>query len=84
MGMSARGEIARLAQIAAPQLGVITNVGAGHLEGLGGLSAVARAKGELFIALPPGGTALINADDPQIIQLPLANGVRRVLRNNFV
>ena len=79
MGMSARGEIARLAQVAAPQLGVITNVGAGHLENLGGLSGVARAKGELFIALPPGGTALINGDDPQISQLPLANGVRRIL-----
>ena len=79
MGMSARGEIARLAQIAAPQIGVITNVGAGHLENLGGISGVARAKGELFIQLPGGGTALINSDDPQICQLPLANGVRRVL-----
>jgi UDP-N-acetylmuramoyl-tripeptide--D-alanyl-D-alanine ligase len=78
MGMSARGEIARLAQVAAPQIGVITNVGAGHLETLGGISGVARAKGELFIALPPGGTALINADDPEIGRLPLANGVRRV------
>jgi UDP-N-acetylmuramoyl-tripeptide--D-alanyl-D-alanine ligase len=79
MGMSARGEIARLAQIAAPQLGMITNVGAAHLETLGGISAVARAKGELFIALPPGGTALVNADDAEISRLPLANGVRRVL-----
>lgn len=78
MGMSARGEIARLAQIAAPQIGIITNVGAGHLEQLGGISGVARAKGELFIQLPAGGTAIINADDPQICQLPLANGVRRV------
>ena len=79
MGMSARGEIARLAQVAAPRIGVITNVGAGHLENLGGISGVARAKGELFIALPSGGTALINADDPEIGRLPLANGVRRVL-----
>jgi UDP-N-acetylmuramoyl-tripeptide--D-alanyl-D-alanine ligase len=79
MGMSARGEIARLAQIAAPQVGIITNVGAGHLEKLGGISGVARAKGELFIHLPAGGTAIVNADDPQIGQLPLANGVRRLL-----
>jgi len=79
MGMSARGEITRLAQITAPQLGIITNVGAGHLEKLGGISGVARAKGELFIQLPAGGTAIVNADDPQIGQLPLANGVRRVL-----
>ncbi|MCM2263833.1 MAG: UDP-N-acetylmuramoyl-tripeptide--D-alanyl-D-alanine ligase [Desulfuromonadales bacterium] len=79
MGMSARGEIARLAQIAAPKIGIITNVGAGHLQQLGGISGVARAKGELFIHLPAGGTAVINADDPQICQLPLANGVRRLL-----
>lgn len=79
MGMSARGEIARLAQIAAPQIGIITNVGAAHLEQLGGISGVARAKGELFIHLPAGGTAIVNADDPEICQLPLANGVRRLL-----
>jgi UDP-N-acetylmuramoyl-tripeptide--D-alanyl-D-alanine ligase len=79
MGMSARGEIARLAQMAAPQIGIITNVGAGHLEQLGGISGVARAKGELFIHLPAGGTAVVNADDLQICQLPLANGVRRLL-----
>ena len=78
MGMSARGEIARLAQIAAPAIGVITNVGAGHLQQLGGISGVARAKGELFIHLPAEGTAIVNADDPQIVPLPLANGVRRV------
>jgi len=82
MGMSARGEIARLAQIAAPQIGIITNVGAAHLQNLGGISGVARAKGELFIHLPPGGTAVINADDPQICQLPLANGVRRLFFGN--
>jgi UDP-N-acetylmuramoyl-tripeptide--D-alanyl-D-alanine ligase len=82
MGMSARGEIARLAQIAAPQIGIITNVGAAHLEQLGGISGVARAKGELFIHLPAGGTAIVNADDPQICQLPLANGVRRLLFGN--
>jgi UDP-N-acetylmuramoyl-tripeptide--D-alanyl-D-alanine ligase len=79
MGMSARGEISRLTQIAAPTLGIITNVGAAHLETLGGISGVARAKGELFIQLPAGGTALVNADDPQVCQLPLANGVHRVL-----
>ncbi len=78
MGMSARGEIARLAQIAAPQIGIITNVGPAHLENLGGISGVARAKGELFIHLPVGGAAVVNADDPQICQLPVANGVRRI------
>ena len=79
MGMSARGEIARLAEIAAPNIGLITNVGAGHLENFDEISGVARAKGELFISLPAAGVALINADDPEVCQLPVANGVRRIL-----
>ncbi len=79
MGMSARGEIARLAEIAHPDIGMITNVGAGHLENFEGLSGVARAKGELFISLPADGVALVNADDPEVCRLPLANGVRKVL-----
>ena len=79
MGMSGRGEIARLAQIAKPQVGIITNVGAAHLEQLGGITGVAMAKGELFIHLPVDGTAVINADDPMVRQLPVANGVRKVL-----
>ncbi|MDH3544072.1 MAG: UDP-N-acetylmuramoyl-tripeptide--D-alanyl-D-alanine ligase, partial [Desulfuromonadales bacterium] len=79
MGMSERGEISRLAEIARPNIGMITNVGAGHLENFDGISGVARAKGELFIGLPSDGVALINADDPEVLQLPVANGVRRVL-----
>ncbi len=76
MGMSARGEIARLAQIASPSIGIITNIGPAHLETLHGLEGVARAKGELFAALPAGGTAVINADDQRVIAIPVANGVR--------
>jgi UDP-N-acetylmuramoyl-tripeptide--D-alanyl-D-alanine ligase len=79
MGMSARGEIARLSEIAAPTVGIITNVGPAHLETLHGIDGVARAKGELFAALPVGGCAIINADDPRVCALPVANGVRRVL-----
>ena len=79
MGMSERGEISRLAEIARPNIGMITNVGAGHLENFDGISGVARAKGELFIGLPSDGVALINADDPEVLQLPVANGVRRML-----
>jgi UDP-N-acetylmuramoyl-tripeptide--D-alanyl-D-alanine ligase len=78
MGMSARGEIARLAEIALPDVGIITNVGPAHLETLHGLDGVARAKGELFAALKAGGTAVINADDERVAQLPVANGVRRL------
>ncbi|MGK2905633.1 MAG: UDP-N-acetylmuramoyl-tripeptide--D-alanyl-D-alanine ligase [Desulfuromonadales bacterium] len=79
MGMSARGEIARLAEIAAPNIGLITNIGAGHLENFEGISGVARAKGELFISLPADGVAVINADDPEVRLLPVANGVRKIL-----
>lgn len=62
MGMNRLGEIDRLAEIAAPATGVITTVARAHLEGLGGLSNVARAKGELIARLPEGGLAVINAD----------------------
>jgi len=79
MGMSARGEIARLAEIALPDVGIITNVGPAHLETLHGLEGVARAKGELFAALRAGGTAVINADDERVARLPVANGARRLL-----
>jgi len=79
MGTSALGEIARLAQIARPDVGVITNVASAHLETLHSLDGVARAKGELFAALGAGSTAVINADDPRVRKLPVANGVRRLL-----
>ena len=79
MGMSARGEIARLAQIASPTIGLITNVGPAHLETLHGLEGVARAKGELFEAMQPQTTAVINADDDRVLALPVANGVHRIL-----
>jgi len=64
MGMNASGEIARLARIAAPEAGVITNVGPAHIGMLGSLEAIARAKGELFEALSPAATAVVNLDDP--------------------
>ena len=79
MGMSERGEIARLTEIASPTIGLITNIGRAHLETLGGIEAVARAKGELFANLPAGGTAIVNADDQQVRRLPVANGVNRLL-----
>jgi UDP-N-acetylmuramoyl-tripeptide--D-alanyl-D-alanine ligase len=69
MGMNAPGEIARLCEIAAPQVGIITNVAPAHLEGLGTIEAVAQAKGELFLGLPDGATAVVNADDMHIVSL---------------
>ena len=64
MGASAPGEIAGLAALAAPVVGVITNAAPAHLEGFGSIEAVINAKGELLDALPPGGSAILNADSP--------------------
>ena len=64
MGMNAPGEIARLALIAAPEAGVITNVGPAHIGRLGSLEAIASAKAELFEGLSPAATAVVNLDDP--------------------
>lgn len=63
MGMSDFGEIDYLTRIAQPDLAVITNAGAAHLEQLGSVEGVARAKGEIFTGLRPDGCAIINADD---------------------
>ncbi len=75
MGTSALGEIERLTEIAAPDIGLITNIGPAHLETLKGLDGVSRAKGELFAGLK-GGSAIVNLDDERVSRLPVANGVR--------
>lgn len=64
MGMSALGEIARLTEIAAPEVGLVTNVGPAHLGPLGSMANIASAKTELFRGLDPSATALVNLDDP--------------------
>jgi len=64
MGMYVGGEIADLARVALPAIGVVTAVQAVHLSRIGSLEAIERAKGELLEALPVGGTAVLNADDP--------------------
>ena len=58
------GEIADLARIAQPRIGVVTAVQPVHLSRIGSLEAIEAAKGELLEALPPDGTAILNADDP--------------------
>lgn len=64
MGASACGEIARLAEIAEPDYGLLTNIGRAHLEGFGGPEGVRRGKGELFDYLAAhGGRAFVLADD---------------------
>jgi UDP-N-acetylmuramoyl-tripeptide--D-alanyl-D-alanine ligase len=63
MGANHQGEIAHLASLARPDVGMVINAGPAHLEGFGGMEGVARGKGEMFAALGPGQTAVINADD---------------------
>lgn len=64
MGASQAGDIAYLAGIARPEVGVVTNVGPAHLKGFGSEEGVARAKGEMFEALPKAGCAVIFGDQP--------------------
>ena len=78
MGMNHPGEIARLAAIAEPRVGVVTLAAPAHLEGLGTIEAVADAKAELYQGLPDDGVAVANADDPRLLKRALASG-RRLL-----
>ncbi len=74
MGMRGFGHIAQLCEIARPDIGVLTVVGHAHTELVGGLDGVARAKGELVEALPPSGTAVLNADDERVAAMRSRTG----------
>jgi UDP-N-acetylmuramoyl-tripeptide--D-alanyl-D-alanine ligase len=69
MGTNRPGEIARLAEIAAPDLGMITSVAPAHLEGLNSLAGVAKEKCALFSGMRAGGTIVVNLDDPWVRRL---------------
>ncbi len=68
MAMRGRGQIAELAQIAHPYIGVITNVGTAHIELLGTEEAIASAKCELLEEMPPESIAIINYDNPLLVE----------------
>lgn len=61
------GHIAELCRVAPPQVGIVLNVGTAHLGEFGSREAIAAAKGELVEALPPPGTAILNADDRLVL-----------------
>lgn len=79
MGMNHPGEIAYLTGLAKPTVALVNNAGAAHLEGLGSVEAVARAKGEIFAGLDAQGVAVINADDPHAALWRELAGNRRVV-----
>lgn len=66
LGTNSPGEIARLARICSPDIGVITNIGPAHLEGLGSLDGVMSEKEQLIEHLKAGGKAVLNADDRRV------------------
>ncbi len=66
MGTNSPGEIERLAAIARPDIGLITNIGPAHLEGLGSIEAIREEKGALFHIMDGRGTAIINRDDDAV------------------
>ncbi len=77
MAMRGRGQIAELAAIAEPDVGVIVNVGPVHLELLGSIEAIAAAKAELIAGLAPGGTAIVPAGE-QLLASHLRSDLRTV------
>ncbi|MET7689089.1 UDP-N-acetylmuramoyl-tripeptide--D-alanyl-D-alanine ligase [Streptomyces sp. NPDC005483] len=69
MGARHVGDIAQLTGLVAPDIAVVVNVGRAHLGEFGSRAAIAEAKGELVRGLAPGGTAVLNADDPRAVAM---------------
>jgi UDP-N-acetylmuramoyl-tripeptide--D-alanyl-D-alanine ligase len=69
MGARGAGQIDQLAEVARPDVGIVTRVAKAHVEYFGDLDGVARAKGELVAALPESGLAVLNFDDPRVREM---------------
>ena len=78
IGMRGLGQIAELAPVAAPNIGIVTNVCEVHIELLGSIENIAAAKAELVQAIPAGGTVILNSDDERVsaMRAYAGNGVR--------
>jgi UDP-N-acetylmuramoyl-tripeptide--D-alanyl-D-alanine ligase len=79
MGMYVGGEIADLARMGQPEIGVVTAVQPVHLSRIGTIEAIERAKGELVEALPADGVAILNADDERVRRMTARTRARAVL-----
>jgi UDP-N-acetylmuramoyl-tripeptide--D-alanyl-D-alanine ligase len=80
MGAGKPGDIAYLAAIARPEIGLVNNIAPAHLERMGSLENVAETKGALYAALPAHGVAVINADDAFAPLFTNTAGTRRLIR----
>ena len=78
MGMNRPGEIKVLTQIAQPDVACVLNVQAAHLEGLGSIEAVARAKGELFAGCRKSATLVVNSDDKRVVALAQTSSASKI------
>jgi UDP-N-acetylmuramoyl-tripeptide--D-alanyl-D-alanine ligase len=87
IGMNHPGEIAALAQLAAPDVAIVTNVGLAHIEFMGSREAIAAEKGALAEAVGADGTVILNADDPYsqgIVARTQARVILAGIENGFV
>ena len=69
IGMRGLGQIESLAKVVKPNIGIVTNVGETHIELLGSIENIAKAKRELVEAIKTGGTVILNADDPNVMDM---------------
>ena len=79
LGTNTRGEVARLARIAQPEVVVVTLIALEHAEGIGDLDAVEEEEGDLFAAVPTDGVAVANGDDPRVLRQSRRAPARRRL-----
>jgi UDP-N-acetylmuramoyl-tripeptide--D-alanyl-D-alanine ligase len=79
IGARGIGHVAHLCAVAPPLVGVELNVGTSHIGEFGSVDAIAQAKGELVEALPPAGTAVLNADDPRVRAMASRTKARVIL-----